>query len=166
MKKYIFLCAGLCAMMTFTGCKSGESAYKKAYEQAKSQADNSQETAPTQQTAQVNVVAPVQNTPVTSTQVVDNTDNVQVRKESVSLVNGSGLKNFSVVVGSFSLIANAEGLQQKLNNAGYNAQIVKNTDRNMYRVISTTFDTKAEAVSSRDQLRGTYPDAWLLYNGI
>ncbi len=165
MKKYTVLCAGLCAAMVFTGCKSSESAYKKAYEKAKAQ-ETAQQAAPVQQQTEVNVVAPVQEVPVANTPVVDNVDNVQVRKESVSLVNGAGLKHFSVVVGSFSLIANAEGLQQTLNNNGYSAQIVKNTDRNMYRVIATTFDTKAEAASSRDQLRAQYPDAWLLYNGI
>jgi cell division protein FtsN len=62
------------------------------------------------------------------------------------------------------VIANAEGLQQRLKNAGYSAQIVKNTDRNMYRVIASTFDDKVSAVQSRDQLRNSYPDAWLLYN--
>jgi len=80
------------------------------------------------------------------------------------MVNGVGIRNFSVVVGSFSVIANAEGLQQRLKNAGYSAQIVKNTDRNMYRVVASTFDDKASAVQSRDQLRSSYPDAWLLYN--
>ena len=78
-------------------------------------------------------------------------------------MNGAGLKDFSVVVGSFSVIANAEGLQQRLKNAGYPAQVAKNDERNMYRVIATTFDSKAEAVKSRDELRATYPDAWLLY---
>jgi cell division protein FtsN len=76
-----------------------------------------------------------------------------------------------VVVGSFSVIANAEGLQQRLKNAGYAAQIVKNEDRNMYRVVASTFNDKASAVQSRDQLRSsgaagqTFADAWLLYNG-
>jgi cell division protein FtsN len=79
------------------------------------------------------------------------------------VVNGAGLKNYSVVVGSFSVIANAEGLQQRLKNAGYSAQIVKNEERNMYRVIASTFDSKADAVQSRDQLRATYQDAWLLF---
>jgi cell division protein FtsN len=83
----------------------------------------------------------------------------------VSVVNGAGLQNYSVVVGSFSVIANAEGLQQRLKNAGYAAQIVKNVDRNMYRVVAATYSDKASAVQSRDQLRNTYPDAWLLYNG-
>jgi len=34
----------------------------------------------------------------------------------------------------------------------------------MYRVVASTFDSKADAVQSRDQLRANYPDAWLLYN--
>ncbi len=166
MKKNILVFAAFSVALVLTGCKTKESAYAKAYEKAKAQENAQKETAPEQKTAQVNVVAPVTETPVAETPVVDNVDNVQVRKESVSLVNGTGLKNFSVVVGSFSLISNAEGLQQKLNIAGYSAQIVKNTDRNMYRVIATTFATKAEAAASRDQLRSEYPDAWLLYNGI
>ena len=60
--------------------------------------------------------------------------------------------------------ANAEGVQRTLNNAGYSAQIAYNKDRNMYRVVATTFDSKADAVNSRNSLRATYPDAWLLYN--
>lgn len=163
MKKYIVLCAGLCLAMSFTGCKSSESAYKKAYEKAQAQAQTTQqEAAPVVQT-ETPVVTPVVTKPATQTKVVDNLDNVTVRQEKVSVVNGAGLKDFSVVVGSFSVIANAEGLQQRLKNAGYAAQIVKNDERNMYRVIASTFATKAEAVQSRDQLRATYPDAWLLF---
>ena len=162
MKKYIVLCAGLCLAMSFTGCKSSESAYKKAYEKAQAQAAQQVE-APVQQVTETPVVTPVVTTPANQTQVIDNSDNVAVRQERVSVVNGAGLKNYSVVVGSFSVIANAEGLQQRLKNAGYAAQIVKNEERNMYRVIASTFDTKAEAVQSRDQLRATYQDAWLLF---
>ena len=102
-------------------------------------------------------------TPVTDTRVVDNTDNAVVRQERLSVVDGAGLKNYSVVVGSFSVKANAVGLQQRLKAAGYPAQLGYNADRNMYRVIATTFDSKGEAVNSRDQLRGSYADAWLLF---
>ena len=77
------------------------------------------------------------------------------------MVSGAGLQSYSVVVGSFSVIANAEGLQQRLKNAGYAAQIVKNEERNMYRVVASTYNNKADAVASRDQLRSTYADAWL-----
>ena len=81
------------------------------------------------------------------------------------LVSGTGLKAYSVVVGSFGVRANADGLQQRLKDAGYDAQIVRNEDRNMFRVVATTYSDKASAVSSRDQLRATYPDAWLLFFG-
>ena len=162
MKKYTLLCVGLCAAMAFTSCKSSESAYKKAYEKAK-QYDTAQQ-APEQPAAQEAVVAPIEAKPATETRVVDNLDNVSVRQENVSLVSGSGLKAFSVVVGSFSVRANADGLQQRLRDAGYEAQIVKNESNNMFRVVASTFSDKLGAVNSRDQLRATYPDAWLLYN--
>ena len=77
--------------------------------------------------------------------------------------SGAGLKNYSVVVGSFSLKANAEGLQGTLKSAGYDAQIVYNPSNNFYRVVAATFDLKSDAVSSRDQFRSKYPDAWLLF---
>lgn len=163
MKKYMVLCAGLCAAVAFTSCKSSESAYKKAYEKAKAQETAQQTAEPIQQ--ETNVVTPIVEKPATETQVLDNTDNVQVRQENVSLVNGSGLKAYSVVVGSFSLIANAEGLQQTLRNGGYDAQVVKNEERNMYRVVAATFDSKADAAASRNEFRTKYPDAWLLFSG-
>ena len=159
MKKYMILCAGLCAAMAFTSCKSNESAYKKAWEKAKAQ-----EAAAVETNTEANVVAPIEEKPIDEVRVVDNADNVQVRQEQVSLIDGSGLKNFSVVVGSFSLRANADGLQQRLKEAGYDAQIVKNADRNMFRVVATTFADKASAAQSRNELRAKYPDAWLLFN--
>mgnify|MGYP002867200146 CR=1 FL=1 len=161
MKKYTVLCTAMCAAMIFTSCKSSESAYKQAYLKAKQQ-EEQQAAAPAAQDA--NVVAPMVEKPVNNTQVVDNADNVAVRQEQVSVVSGAGLKNFSVVVGSFQSEANAMGLQQQLNNAGYNAQVVKNEERNMYRVVATTFDTKEEASASRNDLQTKYADAWLLYN--
>jgi cell division protein FtsN len=171
MKKYIFMLAGIGLAMSFTSCGSSEKAYKKAYEKAQAQAAQQQTQQPTVQptvqpvTTETPVVTPVVTVPSTQTQVVDNRDNVQVRQERVSVVSGAGLQNYSVVVGSFSVIANAEGLQQRLKNAGYAAQIVKNEERNMYRVVASTYNNKADAVASRDQLRSTYADAWLLYNG-
>ena len=167
MKKYMVLCAGMCVAMAFTSCKSSESAYKKAYEKAKSQEAAQTVTTPAE-TAPEQTVGAVQTQPVTQTTVVDNSDNVSVREERVSIVNGAGLKDYSVVVGSFSLQANAEGLQQQLRDGGYDAQIVKNESNNMFRVVASTFDNKAEAVRSRDAIRGSKfnkeSDAWLLFN--
>ncbi len=165
MKKIAFICAGLCAAMVFTSCKSSESAYKQAYLKAKAQEESQLANQQNVQQTQENVVVPMQERTATDTRVVDNADNIPVRQEAVSVINGSGLKNFSVVVGSFSLIANAEGLQQTLRSAGYDAQIVLNSSVSpaMYRVVATTFDTKAAAAASRDALQVRYPGAWLLY---
>ena len=167
MKKYTLLCTALAAAMLFTSCKSSESAYKQAYLKAKQQEEAQQQQQATAQetTNAQNVVVPMQEKAANNTQVVDNADNVAVRQESVSVVSGAGLKNFSVVVGSFSLRANAEGLQQTLKSKGYDAQVVVNNNVSpaMYRVVATTFDTKAEAASSRNALQEQYPGAWLLY---
>ena len=163
MKKNILLCAGLCLAISLTSCKSSESAYKKAYEKAQAQAAQQQMQATEYEQTETPVVTPVVTKPATQTTVTDNYDNVSVRQERVQVVSGDGLSDFSVVVGSFSVIANAEGLQQKLRSQGYNAQIVKNEERNMYRVVASTFASKADAVRSRDNLRATYPDAWLLF---
>ena len=175
MKKYTLICAAVCAAMAFTSCKSSESAYKQAYLKAKQleelqQRQQAEQQAAEQQAAVVEqkeaaVVTPLQEKAADNTQVVDNGDNIQVRQETVSVVNGEGLNNFSVVVGSFSLKANAEGLQQTLKQQGYNAQVVvnKNVEPAMYRVIATTFATKGEAAASRASLQEKFPGAWLLY---
>ena len=163
MKKIMFSCAVICVAVAFTSCKSSESAYRKMYEKAKAQDQTAQVEAQTPAVEET-VVAPVETRPATETRVVDNVDNVSVRQESVQLVSGTGIKDFSVVVGSFSVTANAEGLQQTLKNAGYDAQIAYNNTRNMYRVIASTFNDKESAVRSRNDLRSKYADAWLLYN--
>lgn len=163
MRKYMVACAGLCVALAFTGCKSYESAYRKAYEKAKAQEEN-RATDENQGNEEIAVVAPVVEKPATETVVVDNADNVPVRQENLSVVNGAGLKSFSVVVGSFSVQANAEGLQSTLRSQGYDAQVAYNSANQMYRVVAATFDTKVDAVNSRNELRSQYPDAWLLYN--
>lgn len=161
MKKNIIVCAALGVALALTGCKSSESAYKKVYEKAKAQEESEAEDV---EETEVTIVAPVEERPADDVQIVDNTDNVQVRQENVSLVDGSGLRNFSVVVGSYSLRANADGEQQRLKDQGYDAQLVRNESANTFRVVASTFDTKAEAIQSRNELRAKYPDAWLLYN--
>ena len=162
MKKYFYLCALVCTAIAFTACSSSkESAYRRAYEKAKAQeqtyAQPQQEyTAPQQQAP----VTPMVQQPVQQSSTV--VDNTPVRRENVNVVSGPGLKAYSVVVGSFGVRANADGLQNTLKNAGYDAQIAYNSERNMYRVIATTHDDRSGAVSAKESLRATYPDAWLL----
>ena len=99
----MFVCAGLAFAMALTSCTSKESAYKKAYEKAKAQ--EAQQTIQTQTTTETPVVAPVTTTSGTETVVTDNYDNVSVRPEALTVVDGAGLRNYSVVLGSFSMKA-------------------------------------------------------------
>jgi len=163
MKKILYFSAIVCTAIAFTACSSSkESAYRKAYEKAKAQEQAYQ------QPQQQETYAPVQQAPVTpmveqpAQQVTTVVDNTPVRQENVDVVSGSGLKAYSVIVGSFGVRANADGLQKTLKNAGYDAQIAYNSARNMYRVVAATYDDKSGAVNARESLRSTYPDAWLL----
>lgn len=150
----------LSVALVFTSCKSKESAYKQAYEAAKAQ-----------ETAQVQVNAPVAVTPVTTAPVADDYDATPVRQEQVAAVSVSGeLKAYSVVCGSFSLQANAQNLKEYLVGEGYKAGIVKNVEKNMFRVIIGSYDTKVEAAQARESFKVKYPSrvdfqgSWILLN--
>ena len=151
----------LSVVFIFASCKSKESAYKQAYEKAKAQ-----------ESTQVQVSAPVQVTPVdTVTESTNNYDATPVRQEQVAAVSVSGeLKAYSVVCGSFSLQANAQGLKDYLIGEGYKAGIVKNVEKNMFRVIIGSYDTKADAARARESFKQKYPSradfqgSWILLN--
>ncbi|MBQ5721816.1 MAG: SPOR domain-containing protein [Bacteroidaceae bacterium] len=160
MKKIFLMGFALVAAFTMSSCKSGESAYKKAYEKAQAQQNAGTTVTPVNNAAEQN--SQVSVTPVQTVTPVTDYSNVTVRTEDVTVVNGSGLKAYSVVVGSFGVQANATALQKKLSGQGYQAQVVKSPS-NMYRVILSTHNDKVSAAQSRDKVRGTYPDAWLLY---
>jgi len=151
MKKIAFLGFALVAALTITSCKSKESNYRKAYEKAQAQ-----EMAQQTQTEAVATVSPV--TPVTTT--VE--DNSNVRSERLNVIGSGSLKAYNVVCGSFKSQENANNLRQTLVNKGYSAVVAQNPETGMYRVVASSFDDKASAVSSRDNLLATYPDAWLL----
>lgn len=156
MKRTLIMCVACAAALVLAGCKSKESSYKKAYEKAKAQemAEQTQN-----ETVQVTpVVAPVE-TPVVEAQ---ESDTQGLRQERLNVVGGGSLKTYNVVCGSFKSQDNANNLCQQLTDKGYSAQVAQNPETGMYRVIASSFDDKASAISSRNALRASYPDAWLL----
>lgn len=166
MKKILVLGLGLCLALGFSSCKSSESAYRKAYEKAKAQDAVAAAKATEPVTVTPVVTTPVVTTPVVTTPASNyDASNVGVRQERVTVVGAGELKDYSVIVGSFSLEANARGLQQRLSGQGYNSMVVSaNTDKGlMYRVVAATYGDKASAAQKRDELVGAYPGAWLLY---
>ena len=159
----MFLGMGLCVALAFTSCKSSESAYKKAYEKAKQQELAEAPVAEEAPAAAPVVAAPVAAAPATPVAIGT------IREESVQLVSGEGLRAYSVVCGSFGVKANAEGLKAKLDRDGYSAKVVYNADRNMYRVIVSSYDSREDAARARDSFKAKYANnaefqkSWLLY---
>jgi cell division protein FtsN len=160
MNKKVMMGAALATVFAMTSCKSSESAYKKAYEKAKAQSE---------QNVGATEVTPVQTTQQNvSVTPVDNTDysNVAVRTENVTVVTGNPLKSYSVVIGAYSIKANADRTCDFIASKGYQPQIVMNQERGLYRVVAFTSDSKAEAARTRDvvkNLRSDFAEAWLLY---
>lgn len=167
MKKILLLAMGMCVALSFSSCKSSESAYKKAYEKAKQQELATPQVEVAEEVTPV-VTNTVEEEPVTTPAPVVETG--AVRQEKVTVVAGdNGLKDYSVVAGSFGIKANAEGLKDWLDNEGYQATIAFNAERAMYRVIVSSFDDKESAAKARDAFKAKYPNredfqgAWLLY---
>ena len=82
-----------------------------------------------------------------------------LRTGKVLLISKGGHNNDIVFATKRALAVNPDGTAALNFSDGD-----RNEARKLYRVVASTFDDKASAVSSRDQLRATYPDAWLLYN--
>ena len=157
MKKIIFASLALISLVSLSSCKAKQSAYRKAYEQAKQREVATQDTKP----------AAEYEAPAASTAAP-----VPVRKERVSTYSGEDatrLKRFSVVVGSFQNPTNARSLKDRMEGQGYNAVLATN-DAGMLRVIVASYDTRDEAVASRDAIRSRFApdfkDAWLLENAL
>ena len=158
MNKKLMMGAAIATVFAMTSCKSSESAYKKAYEKAKA----NQEAAVT--ATEVTPVQKQETVQVTPVETVDYS-NVAVRTENVTVVTGNPLKAYSVVVGSFSVQSNANALSNTLAGKGYAPRVVKAVvnGADWFRVIATSYDTKAEAAQSRAALESQYAGAWLLY---
>lgn len=151
--------------MLFSSCKSKESAYRQAYEKAKAQETVVQDATP----VQVTPVQPVQQQQqaVSTMEPTEQEADTRTIQGGLSVVNGDPLDTYSVVVGSFVTQANAEGLMQTLRGKGYGARVVKtnetiNGHTGWFRVVASSFAGKQQAVTSRDELRGAYPGAWIL----
>lgn len=150
MKKLGLLGMALCLVMVFcTSCKSKQSTYRAAYEQAKAR--------------EMSEPADDEFTPVTKP--ILSTDTRQERITPIAGENAAGIRLFSVVIGSFRNRTNAYSLKERMEREGYMPILAEN-EQGMLRVILTSHDNRADAEKSRDATRSRYypnfQDAWLL----
>lgn len=163
----------LIAALSITSCKSSdESSWKKAYEKAKSQELYTQDDSdpvevapvtPREETQSYTSIRQRKSTSTTTTAAPKQTASNEIRQERLDVVSGGNIKAYNVVAGAFKSLDNAKKRCNELVDKGYSAQIAKNPDTGMYRVIASSHDTKEAATSSRDKIRNSYKDAWLLY---
>jgi len=116
--------------------------------------------------ANVPATTEVVSQPVAPKPVVVSTQPEVTRSESFKLAEGETNttamgKKYHVQVGAFSNHDNARNLRAKLVSEGNNALVVEN-ESGMLRVIISSFDEYSEARAKIDQIKGTYPDAWVL----
>ncbi|MDR1371941.1 MAG: SPOR domain-containing protein [Dysgonamonadaceae bacterium] len=145
--KIILISATLSALVVFDSCKSKESAYKAAYEAAKQK-----------EVETVDEVVPVEKPQSFSMD--------RIQKEKVTVLEGA-IKQYNVVIGSFSIKTNAVKEKERREKDGYMVSLAQNSN-GMYRVIIASFDDKASAAAERDRIKDKYypeyKDAWILDN--
>ena len=141
MKKLAVLGTSLCIVLAFTSCKSGESAYKKAYEKAK------QQELAQPKVAEPVEVAPVADVPLVETKKATTTTN-SARQERLTVQGNGTLLEYSVVCGSFQTKANAEALQEDMARAGYKAIVAYNPDKFVTGMIDSDHRTDEEKITS------------------
>ncbi|MDR1724424.1 MAG: SPOR domain-containing protein [Tannerella sp.] len=157
MKKILLFGMALCCVLMLDSCKSKSSAYKTAYDQAR-----------TNNTATYEAEDEDLEDDDTEVLTGEEVSYESVKSEKVKLANGedeSGLKRYSVVIGSFKNKTNAYSLKERMIAEGYRPVVAEN-DYGMLRVIVSSFDSKADAARSRDNIKSKYApnfqDAWLL----
>jgi len=152
MKKILLFGAAVCCMFTLGSCKSKSSAYKTAYDQAKSndtyweEEEDDTEVLTTEEISYESVRPP----------------------EKLNVIQGeeeSGLKRYSVVIGAFGVRTNAYSMKERMTSEGYRPIIAEN-DLGLLRVIVASFDSRPDAVRARDAFKKKYApnfqDIWIL----
>ncbi|MDR1161753.1 MAG: SPOR domain-containing protein [Tannerellaceae bacterium] len=170
----IWLLGVLFAVLALGSCKPKQSAYRAAYEQAKERESGAPVEEFEDEFADDEYVDDefaddfeVVSKPRTDIER-DSDLNVSTRQERINPYMGENTANlmrYSVVIGSFRNNTNAYSLRDRMQSDGYNALVAQN-ELGMLRVVVSSFDSKRDALYSRDAFRSKYypnfQDAWIL----
>ena len=86
-----------------------------------------------------------------------------VKDDDIQPISKASLFKYNVVLGSYSLLANARTFCSNLRARGYKDAQIYLDEKKLYRVIGNRFFNEQDALSFRNTMRATYPDAWILY---
>lgn len=82
----------------------------------------------------------------------------------VQLTPLSSLPTYNLVIGSFSIGANAQYLSQSMKDRGYSTKVFfePTTSPPMYRVIAASAYTESDIMYWANKLKSDYPGSWIL----
>ena len=82
----------------------------------------------------------------------------------VQLTPLSSLPTYNLVIGSFSIGANAQYLSQSMKDRGYSTKVFfePTTSPPMYRVIAASAYTEVDIMYWANKLKSDYPGSWIL----
>ncbi len=150
-----FLFVGIISL-SLVSCKS-----KQIVTEIQSATEPATVTAPEPQ-----IVTPIVSEPVAPPAPVAPAEPEVTRSESFKMADGETnqaafSKKYHVQVGAFKNHNNARNLREKLISQGHNSFVVEN-DTGFLRVIIGSYDEYRDAKAKINQIKATYPDAWVL----
>lgn len=137
------------AALAVTGCKTSEANYRAAYERA---IEGREDATPLDST-----VYGRHRRSMDSREVVVGSDTVELKTQRVSVTEGGGgireyLKPYSVVVGQFKQLFNAESLRGRLVEGGYPRAFIVQTAEPYYYIILSSHASLEEAAAALSEL--------------
>ena len=150
--KRIYICGAISLIAIIsTSCRGNYEATKAAYEKAMEAAvERPTITADTPTDDAITEIQPM----------VSTSSETRERSESVNVLDNATIQAYSIVVGSFKQLTNANGMCERLKEDGYEAFVAQNA-HGMYRVIACTYSTRNEAVEARKELIKRYPSSYI-----
>lgn len=150
MKRAFFI---ILTIFLFSCCKSNKEAYNSAFRKLKEKSEENQ-LADRAKTASI----------VSKELTQHYTDTTAVHPpEMITLVVGEpiNLSDYCIVAKTFINKTNARSFLGRMEDEGYPAVLIQNEEL-VYRIIIASFKTETEARNRLEQIRRTFPDAWIL----
>lgn len=139
------------AMVVLTGCKTTEANYRRAYEMAVKDREDSDPVANT-------IYESIRREALPAAVVTADGDTLRYKSEHLTVTKDQGLdaipvmKRYCVVTGQFKQQFNAKAMAKRLRDMGYESAFVIQTAEPLYYVVALTTDSPADATAAERAL--------------
>lgn len=149
MKKYNYIFLSITLSLIICACKTNENNYREAYLKA---VDKS---IATDSITEARITA--ESLPTTT---IDNTEVIIKTERLFPDYNAEkqNLQKYNVIIASFRQIFNAKSMTDRINQYGYNAFVLRNTDKQYYIVVLST-ENQSVATDKIKAIKTSFPIA-------